>query len=32
VTYDFHGVQHKVQMASEPGRFIPVNRDGEPRM
>lgn len=32
VTYDFNGIQHRVQMASEPGRYIPVNENGEPRM
>jgi uncharacterized protein YcfJ len=31
VTYDFRGVEHRVQMSSRPGRTILVNRDGEPR-
>lgn len=31
VTYDFEGVTHRVQMASDPGRTIRVNRRGEPR-
>ena len=32
VTYDFRGVEHRVQMASQPGSTITVNRDGQPRM
>lgn len=32
VTYNFQGLEHRVQMASQPGRTIPVNRNGEPRM
>ena len=31
VTYNFRGVEHRVQMSSPPGRTITVNRDGEPR-
>ena len=31
VTYDYRGVEHRVQMATEPGPTIAVNRDGEPR-
>lgn len=32
VTYVFRGHQHHVQMAYAPGRTIPVNRHGEPRL
>ena len=32
VTYDFRGVEHRVQMSTPPGRTIAVNRDGEPRL
>jgi len=32
VTYEFRGIQHRAQLASEPGRTITVNRDGTPRM
>jgi uncharacterized protein YcfJ len=32
VTYDFRGRQHRVQMATAPGRTIVVNRNGEPRV
>lgn len=32
VTYEFRGTQHRAQLASEPGRYITVNRDGVPRM
>jgi uncharacterized protein YcfJ len=32
VTYSFRGVDHRVQMTSQPGATIPVNRDGQPRM
>jgi uncharacterized protein YcfJ len=32
VTYEFHGQQHHVQMATAPGRTIVVNRNGEPRV
>ncbi len=31
VTYNFRGVEHRVQMATQPGRTITVNREGEPR-
>jgi uncharacterized protein YcfJ len=31
VTYQHEGVEHRVQMATEPGRTITVNRRGEPR-
>jgi len=31
VDYEFRGQQHHVQMASEPGSTISVNRKGEPR-
>jgi uncharacterized protein YcfJ len=31
VTYNFRGVEHRVQMASPPGATIPVNEQGEPR-
>ena len=31
VTYNHLGVEHRVQMSSDPGRSIPVNRNGEPR-
>ena len=31
VTYNFRGVEHRVQMRSQPGPTILVNRDGEPR-
>ena len=32
VTYDFRGVQHSAQMSTPPGRTIPVNNRGEPRL
>jgi uncharacterized protein YcfJ len=32
VTYEFRGREHRVQMTSPPGRTIPVNNDGEPRV
>ncbi len=32
VTYDFRGVEHRVQMTTPPGRTIAVNRNGEPRL
>ena len=32
VSYEFRGRQHQVQMATAPGRTIPVNRHGEPRV
>ena len=31
VTYDFRGVEHRVQMSSPPGRTVMVNQRGEPR-
>jgi uncharacterized protein YcfJ len=31
VTYNFRGVEHKVQMQAPPGRTITVNSNGEPR-
>lgn len=31
VSYNYRGVEHRVQMSSDPGRTIAVNRDGEPR-
>jgi uncharacterized protein YcfJ len=31
VTYTHEGVEHRVQMANQPGRTITVNRKGEPR-
>lgn len=31
VTYSFRGQEHRIQMTSEPGRSITVNRQGEPR-
>jgi len=31
VTYRFDGNMHHAQMTSQPGRYITVNRDGEPR-
>ncbi len=31
VTYEFRGVQHRVQMVAPPGRTITVNDNGEPR-
>ena len=31
VTYDFRGVEHRVQMTAAPGQTIPVNGNGEPR-
>jgi len=32
VSYSFQGVPHQIQMSSEPGRTISVNRFGEPRL
>ena len=32
VTYIYRGVEHHVQMSSQPGSTIPVNRNGEPRL
>jgi uncharacterized protein YcfJ len=31
VTYNYRGIEHRVQTASAPGPTISVNRDGEPR-
>jgi uncharacterized protein YcfJ len=31
VTYNFRGVEHRVQMAAQPGQTIAVNGNGEPR-
>ena len=31
VTYNFRGTEHRVQMVTEPGRTVTVNRQGEPR-
>jgi uncharacterized protein YcfJ len=31
VTYNFRGVEHRVQMSADPGRTVTVNRNGEPR-
>jgi uncharacterized protein YcfJ len=31
VTYEFHGQQHRMQMAQDPGRTVNVNAQGEPR-
>ena len=31
VTYQHDGIEHRVQMATQPGRTITVNRNGEPR-
>lgn len=32
VTYQHRGIEHRVQMADQPGRTITVNRRGEPRV
>ncbi len=32
VTYDYQGVEHRVQMNTQPGPTIAVNRNGEPRL
>ena len=32
VTYEFRGQQHRMQMASAPGRTVVVNANGEPRV
>lgn len=32
VTYNFRGVEHRVQMTEPPGRTVTVNGDGEPRI
>ena len=31
VSYDFRGVEHRLQMSAPPGQTIAVNRQGEPR-
>jgi uncharacterized protein YcfJ len=31
VTYNFHGVEHRIQMSAPPGATIAVNGNGEPR-
>jgi uncharacterized protein YcfJ len=31
VTYNYRGIEHRVQMAAAPGRTITVNANGEPR-
>jgi uncharacterized protein YcfJ len=31
VTYNYRGVEHRVQMSAPPGKTIAVNRNGEPR-
>jgi len=31
VTYDFRGVEHRLQMSAPPGQMIAVNRNGELR-
>jgi uncharacterized protein YcfJ len=31
VTYQFHGQEHRMQLAHAPGRTVTVNRNGEPR-
>ena len=31
VTYDYRGVEHRLQMSAAPGKTIAVNRNGEPR-
>ena len=31
VTYNFRGLEHRVQMSAPPGRTITVNGNGEPR-
>lgn len=32
VTYNYRGIEHRVQMTDQPGRTVTVNRNGEPRM
>jgi hypothetical protein len=32
VTYEFRGVEHRVQMTAPPGQTIAVNGRGEPRV
>ncbi len=31
VTYNFRGQDHRVQMSTQPGEYVTVNRQGEPR-
>ncbi len=31
VTYDFRGVEHRMQMTAPPGPTVTVNEQGEPR-
>ena len=31
VIYQFRGQEHRIQMSSQPGRTVTVNRNGEPR-
>jgi uncharacterized protein YcfJ len=31
VTYNYRGVEHRMQMSSPPGNTVAVNRNGEPR-
>ena len=31
VTYDFRGVERRMQTTSPPGQTVTVNKDGEPR-
>ena len=31
VSYNFRGVEHRIQMTTQPGATIPVNAQGEPR-
>lgn len=31
VSYEFRGIEHRIQMSAPPGRSIAVNRHGEPR-
>jgi uncharacterized protein YcfJ len=31
VTYNFRGIEHRIQMTTQPGATITVNRQGEPR-
>jgi uncharacterized protein YcfJ len=32
VSYNFRGVEHRTQLSAAPGRTIPVNQSGEPRL
>jgi uncharacterized protein YcfJ len=31
VTYNFRGVEHRIQMTTAPGQTVTVNEQGEPR-